>query len=125
MARIDDYKQALELGLVDRLGGLDDAVKYAAAQANISYLADVLKQADSETQEALTDTGRALERDQNDQRILENIVIECAQELGDEEWQESTLNQQAWLTLRLCLWRHARVPATRTLPPRAAHRLHQ
>ena len=34
--RVFTGKQALELGLVDRLGGLDDAVKYAAAQANIS-----------------------------------------------------------------------------------------
>ncbi|MCP4250476.1 MAG: signal peptide peptidase SppA [bacterium] len=34
--RVFTGKQALELGLVDRLGGLDDAVKFAAAQAKIS-----------------------------------------------------------------------------------------
>jgi protease-4 len=34
--RVFTGKQALELGLVDKLGGLNDAVKYAAAQANIS-----------------------------------------------------------------------------------------
>ncbi|HUU84114.1 MAG TPA: signal peptide peptidase SppA [Phycisphaerae bacterium] len=34
--RVFTGKQALELGLVDKLGGLDDAVKYAALQANIS-----------------------------------------------------------------------------------------
>ncbi|MHC4066966.1 MAG: signal peptide peptidase SppA, partial [Planctomycetota bacterium] len=34
--RVYTGKQALDLGLVDRLGGLDDAIKYAAAQANIS-----------------------------------------------------------------------------------------
>ncbi len=34
--RVFTGKQALELGLVDKLGGLNDAIKFAAAQANIS-----------------------------------------------------------------------------------------
>ncbi|MCH7813055.1 MAG: signal peptide peptidase SppA [Planctomycetes bacterium] len=34
--RVFTGKQALELGLIDRLGGLDDAVRFAAAQAKIS-----------------------------------------------------------------------------------------
>jgi protease-4 len=34
--RVYTGKQALDLGLVDRLGGLDDAVKFAAAKANMS-----------------------------------------------------------------------------------------
>jgi len=33
--RVFTGRQALELGLVDKLGGLDDAVKYAAAQAGL------------------------------------------------------------------------------------------
>ncbi|HEY3242494.1 MAG TPA: signal peptide peptidase SppA [Phycisphaerae bacterium] len=34
--RVYTGKQALDLGLVDKIGGLDEAVKYAAAQANLS-----------------------------------------------------------------------------------------
>jgi protease-4 len=34
--RVFTGRQALDLGLVDRLGGLSDAIKYAAAEANIS-----------------------------------------------------------------------------------------
>lgn len=34
--RVFTGKQALDLGLVDRLGGMDDAIRYAAAQANIA-----------------------------------------------------------------------------------------
>ncbi len=34
--RVFTGKQALELGLVDKLGGLSEAVKFAAAQANVS-----------------------------------------------------------------------------------------
>jgi protease-4 len=33
--RVYTGKQALDLGLVDKIGGLDDAVKFAAAQANL------------------------------------------------------------------------------------------
>ena len=33
--RVYTGKQALELGLVDKLGGLDDAIKFAAAQAGL------------------------------------------------------------------------------------------
>jgi protease-4 len=34
--RVFTGKQALELGLIDQLGGLDDAIRHAAQQANVS-----------------------------------------------------------------------------------------